>query len=198
MCAYLWTLQYTHLSPGNCFILDDGQGKAVGYVIGCPDVFAFAEAYPRYVSEVLQSEQGRRDVPEPEQLDTLEPWLVPASSGGEGAEGTAVNPRCMAQLAYSVRWLLLEGVEGKSELVNTYRATMHIDMLPEVQGQGWGRKLIERFVESVGASGADYGRGIHIGVSGENTKVIPFYEKLQFRVYEGGEKEGNVWMVRDV
>jgi GNAT superfamily N-acetyltransferase len=104
----------------------------------------------------------------------------------------------MAQLAYNPRWLLLEGVEGKSELVNKYRATMHIDMVPEFQGQGWGRKLIESFVDSVRYSGAEYGRGIHIGVSGQNTKVVPFYEKLLFRVYEGGEKEGNVWMVRDV
>jgi len=104
----------------------------------------------------------------------------------------------MAQLAYSAQWLVLEGVEGKSALVQQYRATMHIDMLPEYQGQGWGRKLIERFVESIRTSGSDYGRGIQIGVSGENTRVVPFYEKLQFRVYEGGENEGNVWMVRDV
>lgn len=147
------------------------------------------------MSEVLQSEQGRRDVPAPEQLDKLEPWSVSASL--DGAE-KMVNDRCMAQLAYSARWLLLEGVEGKSELVNQYRATMHIDLVPDFQGQGWGRKLIETFVESVRSSGANYGRGVHIGVSGENTKVVSFYEKLQFRVYEGGEKEGNVWMVRDV
>lgn len=195
IAPYLWTLQYTHLSPGNCFVIDDSQGKAVGYVIGCPDVYAFAEAYPRYVSEVLQSEQGLRDVPAPDQLDALEPWSVPAS--GDSAK-QRVNHRCMAQLAYSPRWLLLEGVEGKSDLVGQYRATMHIDMIPEYQGQGWGRKLIERFAESVRTSGSDYGRGIHIGVSGENTEVVPFYEKLQFRVFQGGEKEGNVWMVRDV
>jgi ribosomal protein S18 acetylase RimI-like enzyme len=194
IAPYLWTLQYTHLCPQNCFVLDDGQGRAVGYVIGCPDVFAFAEAYPRYVGEVLQSADGRRDVPAPEQLDTLEPWSVPVS--GHGDEEKRVNDRCMAQLAYSVRWLLLEGVDGKSDLVRKYRATMHIDLLPEYQGQGWGRKLIESFVGSVRDSKLDYGQGIHIGVSGENTKVVPFYEKLGFEVYDGGEKEGNVWMIR--
>jgi GNAT superfamily N-acetyltransferase len=200
MAPYLWTLQYTHLSPENCFVLDDGTGEAVGYVIGTPDVFAFADAYPRYVSEVLQSEQGRGDVPVPEQLESLEPWSVAAE---EGSGEKVVNPRCMAQTAYNVRWLLLEGVEGKAELVGRYRATMHIDMLPGFQGKGWGRSLIERFVVSVRVAGhgggqVDFGSGIHIGVSGENTKVVPFYEKVGFRVYEGGEKEGNVWMVRDV
>lgn len=64
--------------------------------------------------------------------------------------------------------------------------------------------MIERFVESVRLAGVegegkvDYGRGIHIGVAGENSKVVAFYEKVGFRVYEGGEKEGNVWMTRDL
>jgi hypothetical protein len=37
-----------------------------------------------------------------------------------------------------------------------------------------------------------------LGVSGENTKVVPFYEKMGFRVYPGGEAEGCVWMVREL
>ncbi|KAB5566118.1 hypothetical protein GE09DRAFT_728816 [Coniochaeta sp. 2T2.1] len=199
LAPYVWTLQYTLLCPSNCFVLDDGSGRAVGYVIGTPDVFAFAEAYPRYVSEVLQSEQGRRDVPPPQQLDTLEPWLRSDNVDVEDVEkGKVVNARCMAQLAYNPRWLLLEGVRGKEELTEEYRATMHIDLVDGWQGQGWGRKMIERFVESVRNSGGNYGKGIHIGVSGENTKVVAFYERVGFRVYPGGEAEGNVWMVRDV
>jgi len=75
---------------------------------------------------------------------------------------------------------------------------MHIDLLPEWQRGGWGRRLIEKFVASVQASGQDYGEGEHIGVAGENSKVVPFYEKVGFRVVEGGENEGNIWMVRDI
>lgn len=170
-------------------MLDDGAGNAVGYVIGTPDVFGLAAAYPRYVTEVLQ-----RDVPPPEQLDVQEPWFI---SGGEEGQ-TVVNPHCLAQMAYKVEWLVLEGVEGKKELVETYRAMLHIDLLEEWQGKGWGRQMIERFVEAVRASGAQFGKGIQLGVAGENTKVVPFYEKVGFRVYPGGEREGNVWMVRDL
>ncbi|KAH8899795.1 hypothetical protein GQ53DRAFT_776620 [Thozetella sp. PMI_491] len=197
MAPYLWTLQYTHLFPGNCFVLDDGTGKAVGYVIGVPDVFAFEAAYPRYVAEVLQSEQGRADVPPPPQLDTREPFVIPDLAGGGGL---LVNEVAMAQNAYSVQFLVLEGVEGKAELVRSYRAQLHIDILEPFQGKGWGRRLIERFVESVryASEQYDYGKGLHIGVSGENTKVVPFYEKVGFRVYPGGEREGNVWMVMDL
>ncbi|KAL1881481.1 hypothetical protein VTK73DRAFT_3543 [Phialemonium thermophilum] len=220
IAPYVWTLQFTYLCPQHCFVVDDGTGRAVGYVIGCPDVFAFASVYPRYVAEVLQgTEAGRRDVPTPPQLERLEPMFF------RGAEGAAsvptVNEVGIAQLAYNPRWLLLEGPPGRSDLVRQYRATMHIDLLPEFQGQGWGRQLIDRFADSVrvaataasqgegevegdqtseaeGKPAIDFGKGIQIGVSGENTKVVPFYEKVRFRVYPGGEREGNVWMVRDL
>ncbi|KAK4165659.1 acyl-CoA N-acyltransferase [Cladorrhinum sp. PSN259] len=193
MSPYLWTLQFLHLSPSTCFVLDDGQGKVVGYVIGTPDVFDFADNYHRYVSDVLQSPQGLKDVPPPKQLDVLESWT-------KTDDGT-VNPVCLAQTAYKVEWLVLDGVEGKRDLVEKYRAMMHIDLLEGYQGKGWGKKMIERFVESVKGSnkgGVNWGKGIQIGVAGENTKVVKFYEKVGFRVYPGGEREGNVWMVRDL
>jgi hypothetical protein len=50
----------------------------------------------------------------------------------------------------------------------------------------------------VKGSGGFFGRGSPLGVAGENTKVVKFYERVGFRVYPGGEKEGNVWMVRDL
>lgn len=56
---------------------------------------------------------------------------------------------------------------------------------------------------SVQASGQDYGEGEHIGIAGENSKVVAFYEKVGFRVVEGGgegegEGENNIVMVRDI
>jgi len=211
MAPYLWTLQFTHLSPGTCFVLDDGTGRAVGYCIGVADVFRFAEEYPRYVREVLQSEQGIRDVPPPRQLDTLESWVKMVDNEDENGNGNVsgsgsgrrqVNPECLAQTAYKVEWLVLQGVEGKKELVERYRAMMHIDLLEGWQGKGWGKKMIDEFVRSVKSEAdqgrADVGKGIQIGVAGENTKVVGFYEKVGFRVYPGGEREGNVWMVRDL
>ncbi|KAK7995639.1 hypothetical protein PG990_014412 [Apiospora arundinis] len=63
-----------------------------------------------------------------------------------------------------------------------WRATMHIDLLPEYQRQGWGRHLIESFVRSVQASGADYGRGAWIGIAPDNAQVVSFYEKVGFRL----------------
>lgn len=163
---------------------------------------AFAAEYERYVSTILS-----RAVAVPD-FSVREPWLVPGDETtttaleqgqGQGQEDppteVVVNPQALAQNAYRADWMLLE---NKEALTSRWRATMHIDLLPAWQGRGWGRALIDRFVASVRASGEDYGEGEHIGVAGENAKVVPFYEKVGFRVVAGGEREGNIWMVRDI
>jgi ribosomal protein S18 acetylase RimI-like enzyme len=204
LSPYLWTHQYTLLSPATCHVLDDGAGTAVGYCIGCADVFAFTApaSYDRYVATVL--DDAAHGIARPADItQTREPWSIPNTSAEDGGDNstTVVNPVAMAQTAYNPSWLVLAGNE---HLTARHRATMHIDMLPPYQGQGWGRQLIDRFVASVRASGQDYGDGLWIGIAGENTKVVRFYEKVGFRVVEkpaapatGGEADG-VNMVRDI
>ncbi|KAI1291343.1 hypothetical protein F5Y03DRAFT_376945 [Xylaria venustula] len=196
LSPYLWTHPYTFLSPATCFVLDDGTGTAVGYCIGCPDVYAFVADYERYITTILS-----RDVEAPD-LGVREPWLLKATSSSTSSEQTSgdesvkINPRALAQNAYRADWMLLEGREA---VTSRWRATMHIDLLSAWQGLGWGRKLIERFVDSVKGSGQDYGEGEHIGIAGENSRVVPFYERVGFRVLiGGGDQEGNIVMVRDI
>ncbi|KAG8169536.1 hypothetical protein KVR01_000281 [Diaporthe batatas] len=236
LAPYVWTHQYTLLSPGTCLVLDDGAGAAVGYVIGCPDVFVFARGYGRYVDEVLLQPAAldghggggggggggpAAAVPAPRQLDRLAPWLVTGGTaagdvvredGLEGPGPAVINEECLAQLAHSPRFLLFgdgggDGSGARGALVGRFRATMHIDLLEGWQGKGWGRKMIGEFVASVkdacAASaaavregGLDCGEGVHIGVGWENKKVVPFYEKAGFKVYEDCYEEGEtIWMV---
>ncbi|KAI0870008.1 acetyltransferase [Hypoxylon argillaceum] len=191
LSPYLWTHPYTFLSPSTCHVLDDGTGNAVGYCIGCPDIHAFVGAYPRYITTRLSPAVAKPD------FSVREPWLIYSEDTATPTTTptATINPPALAQNAYQPAWLLLE---GKESLAARWRATMHIDLLPDWQGRGWGRRLIERFVASVRGSGADFGEGEHIGVAGENGKVVPFYERVGFRVVEGGEREGNIWMVRDI
>jgi len=193
LAPYLWTHQYTHLSPQTCFVIDDGAGRAVGYVIGCPNVDDFIGRYDLYRTEVLAAHADEVG-PAPGSREPL-PWLDPATG--------AVSAARLTQLAHEPEMLLSE---GRDDMIGRYHAQMHIDLLEPVQGQGWGRKLIERFVESLRAEAAAQGRtvrdlvgeGVHVAISGENTKVVPFYEKVGFKGFPGGEREGCVWMVRDV
>ncbi|PTB69167.1 hypothetical protein BBK36DRAFT_48973 [Trichoderma citrinoviride] len=185
LAPYVWTHQYTHLSPSTCFVLDDGAGRPVGYCIGCPDIPAFVAAYDSYTTEVLDNSP---DVTRPQDLEAKEPLFL--------ADGS-VNEVVLERLAYNPHLLL---VDGNDDLLAEYKATMHIDLLPEVQGKGWGRKLIEAFVGSVRhvkmADGSE-SRGIWIGVAGDNGKVVPFYEKLGFRIKKRPVESKTFLMVWD-
>lgn len=58
-----------------------------------------------------------------------------------------------------------------------YPAHLHIDLLPETQGSGSGRRLIETFCAAVAARGAP---GVHLGVDAANTNAVAFYRHLGF------------------
>ncbi|MCM0641063.1 GNAT family N-acetyltransferase [Cellulomonas wangsupingiae] len=57
-------------------------------------------------------------------------------------------------------------------------AHLHIDLLPRLQGQGWGRRLIEGLSDALRARDVP---GVHLGVDARNTRAIAFYEHLGFR-----------------
>jgi ribosomal protein S18 acetylase RimI-like enzyme len=56
-----------------------------------------------------------------------------------------------------------------------YPAHMHIDLLPSIQGRGLGKGLVNTFFGALGEKGVD---GVHLGVDGQNTHAIGFYEKM--------------------
>ncbi len=63
------------------------------------------------------------------------------------------------------------------ENLDGYPAHLHIDLLPEAQGRGWGGKLMERFLDALRAKGVP---GVHLGVGKRNAKAVGFYERVGF------------------
>lgn len=68
-------------------------------------------------------------------------------------------------------------------------AHLHIDLLPEAQRQGWGRRLIRSVVDffrDLNANpGQEHVRGIWVGLDQRNVEAPKFYNKLGFRPIEG-------------
>ncbi|MFA9432717.1 GNAT family N-acetyltransferase [Egicoccus sp. AB-alg2] len=64
---------------------------------------------------------------------------------------------------------------------DAYPAHLHVDLLPEAQGQGLGRALVERFCAEVAAAGAP---GVHLGVAASNLGAQAFYRRLGFMPLE--------------
>jgi ribosomal protein S18 acetylase RimI-like enzyme len=89
-------------------------------------------------------------------------WPRPASEESR-QDGTLIY-------AYSRR----AGAEPYSQ---DHPAHLHIDLLPELQGQGWGRRLIETFV---GALRARQVPGLHLVASADNTGALAFYPRVGF------------------
>jgi ribosomal protein S18 acetylase RimI-like enzyme len=58
---------------------------------------------------------------------------------------------------------------------DTHPAHVHIDLLPEAQGQGWGRRLIETVADALRERGVS---GFHLVVDGANTGALTFYDRL--------------------
>jgi ribosomal protein S18 acetylase RimI-like enzyme len=58
-----------------------------------------------------------------------------------------------------------------------YPAHLHIDILPEGQGQGWGRRLIETLLNQLRTVGAP---GVYLGVGARNRRAIGFYAHVGF------------------
>lgn len=62
-------------------------------------------------------------------------------------------------------------------LLADYPAHLHINLLPEAQSGGWGRRLIERELDALRRAGAP---GVHLGVSPTNERAKGFYHHLGF------------------
>jgi ribosomal protein S18 acetylase RimI-like enzyme len=56
-------------------------------------------------------------------------------------------------------------------------AHLHIDVLPEFQGGGWGRGLLEAFLDGLHGAGVP---AVHLGMSPTNVKARAFYDRLGF------------------
>jgi len=64
---------------------------------------------------------------------------------------------------------------GGDANVAEYPAHLHIDLLPETQGKGLGRQLIETLFAELTRRGV---RGLHLGMDPNNSGAAAFYERL--------------------
>jgi ribosomal protein S18 acetylase RimI-like enzyme len=72
--------------------------------------------------------------------------------------------------------LIHEGHKPNEDL-KSYPAHLHIDLLPEAQGKGLGRKLIEVFNNKLRELKVS---AVHLQVGKKNSGAIKFYEKVGF------------------
>ena len=77
-------------------------------------------------------------------------------------------------------------MEAIAPFSKDYPAHLHIDLLPECQGQGVGRMLLDTLAKHFRKQGIP---GLLLDVAKDNTGAIAFYEKCGFSQLHAGEQE---------
>jgi ribosomal protein S18 acetylase RimI-like enzyme len=73
--------------------------------------------------------------------------------------------------------------------VQDYPAHLHIDLLPELQGQGFGRQLIRMLIAELRDRGVP---GVHLTMPPDNPSARAFYDRLGFRELPSSTAEAPV------
>lgn len=153
--SYLYCKAYLLLSPNTCFVLDPGNGHAVGYIIGTHDTNHLAQRWQAMVS-------------------VIDPKLVPPPDAEHQDPNELPMIKDMKIALYSGHCSMLQSNE---ELLQKYPAHLHIDILPEFQGKGYGPSLMEVFLAKVKELGAT---GVHLGMLRTNDGARRFYDRLGY------------------
>ncbi|RYO53665.1 hypothetical protein AA0116_g10780 [Alternaria tenuissima] len=157
--SHLWYKVYADVTPETCHVLDDGDGRVVGYCIGAVDTTSFAQRW--------------RDVFTP----TIDPKLVPHPNIQTG------DPQMERQDVKHFRKAVYEAdcsmLQPWPQMLERYPAHLHIDILPEYQRKGWGSALMTSFLGTAKSSGAV---GVHLDMVQSNTSARAFYEKVGFQI----------------
>ncbi|MGH8966570.1 MAG: GNAT family N-acetyltransferase [Actinomycetes bacterium] len=142
-------LPYLEYAPDLAFVVDDGE-RVVGYVIGVADTAAFIE----------WSQQA---------------W-VPGFAARHPAPGasTGHTPSVSEELLV---WLGQHPEVTRIPELDDYPAHLHINLLPDVQGRGLGRRLIDTFRSALAARGVP---ALWLGVDAANVSALAFYSRLGF------------------
>ena len=171
---YLWCRPYIQLVPDTCFVLDDGNGEAVGYSLSVPDPKVFADRW-------------RKDF-----IPTLPDDMFPKTSKSDDDSSAAGDTK--KDTARPFAWMidLARDPEkaanlDKPDLLETYPGHLHIDILPEYQGKGYGPKLIQALFEGLRERGC---RGVHLCRSGANVRAGRFYERIGLQRWDKVLDEG--------
>ena len=67
--------------------------------------------------------------------------------------------------------------EADDDVVAGHPSHLHIDLLPQAQGAGWGRALMDTMQDALRAAGSP---GLHLGVSARNQRALAFYAHLGY------------------
>jgi ribosomal protein S18 acetylase RimI-like enzyme len=154
LISLVYALPYPIFEPDYAFVVDAASGVC-GYVLGALDTAAFNA---RLATDWYPQLQGRVTDP-----------------GADRAHWTGSD-----WLRHHIHHPPLE----LAAALALFPSHAHIDLLPEIQGRGVGRRLLTLLEERLAAAGS---AGLHLGLDPRNHGALRFYEALGYtRLYGAG------------
>ncbi|PUU83940.1 hypothetical protein B9Z19DRAFT_1112118 [Tuber borchii] len=195
---YIYAVPYIRLEPAHAFVLDAGSSeenasgsgsgsgrRVVGYIIGTPDTKTFVERYRREYLPTLTL---------PSAVANITATSVAAQVDDGDGDGDELQ-RMFEKILLNPEEMLQPAAP---DFIPCYPAHLHIDILPEFQGKGFGGRLMEKFLRGMRQSGGGACGGVHLGMRRDNVAAGRFYKRCGFRVHEGLSDEHTTWMVKDL
>nr|WP_292704619.1 GNAT family N-acetyltransferase [Microbacterium sp. 69-10] len=147
------------------------------------DIFAvpYVERHPD-LAWVVESADGRTIgyVVSTDDTEAFETWFRdewwPGVADRYPLSGESEPTRQDAMIGFATR-----RAPGLAAHAAEYPAHLHIDLLPETQGQGLGRRLIETLFDELRRRGV---AGLHLGMNPANAAAGAFYERLGMTLLE--------------
>ncbi|KAH7930737.1 acyl-CoA N-acyltransferase [Leucogyrophana mollusca] len=156
--GHIYVEPYLCLQSAWAFLLVDDE-KVVGYTIGAADTRAFEK-------------------------DAEDRWWPPLREeyGKYLQDPADVKP---GDLEY-IKKIFSPRIAADATIAFA-SAHLHINILPEYQGKGYGRQLIGSAVRYL--SSVEGPKGVWLHINPKNTKAAAFYKRLGFKSFEGAPEE---------
>ena len=138
-------------------------------------------AFPHAVTRVVHDEHGVAGyclaVPDTVAFEQWveQVWLPPLRERHPVGSGSTPDDAALVERLH-------HPARTDAGLLAAHPAHLHVDLLPRLQGQGWGRRVVEAVLEGLAGAGAT---GVHLGVDEANTGAQAFYERLGFSELPG-------------
>ncbi len=148
LVGHVYAAPYAVLSPRSVFVVEDAHGVG-GYILGAADTRSFEAR--------LEAE-----------------WWP-------GLRDAYSDPSDTPRAGWSSDQLMMYRIHHPhhtpNEIVELYPSHLHINLVPRLRGRGFGRRLMDRWLQAIGEMGS---RGAHLAVGAANLRAIRFYRACGF------------------
>lgn len=158
----IWVGPYLHLSPDYCFVIADDE-QVVGYCIATLDSISFDTVAAALWWPAKQAVYVKPD------LAHKDSWS---------------RDECLTHLIHNPP-------TSPKELVEEFPSHAHINLVAEMQGKGWGKKLMKKMEDSLREAES---LGVHLILSSKNFNALAFYQAVGYHVIF--EREGQIGVAK--